>query len=317
MKKTVAVLMATCNGEKYLKQQLDSIFSQTYQNFKLYISDDCSEDATIKIVQTYTDRYPEKITYTINEKNRGFVKNFEKLLSDCQEEYIALADQDDIWQPNKLELLMNAVLQLEALRQNSACLIHSDLSLIDQDGNQLHQSYFQFRHYKLKNSKDLGHILGPCGVMGNTLLLNKKLKKIVLPFPEQLDVHDYWIALHAELFGQRKTLHTQLVHYRIHNENSSNNAKTLRRNRKNKYFHRDFKLPYLETNRKYFLKLLLPKITNQKDSKTLKAFLKYLDFNHPGFLLYYHLIRYSLVKRDIIYRIKLLFKILLTKRYDA
>jgi len=317
MKKTVAVLMATYNGEKYIRQQLDSIFSQTYQNFQLYISDDCSTDATIEIIQTYVDRYPEKITYTVNESNRGFVENFENLLYTCSEEYIALADQDDVWLNTKLEILMDAMSELEVAKPDLASLVHSDLSLIDQNGNTLHKSYFQFRNYKLKSSKDLGHILGPCSVMGNTLLINKRLKKMVLPFPDTLDVHDYWIAIHAEIFGQRRTLHTQLVKYRIHSDNYSNNTESLHCNNKKKYFSRDIRLPYMQTNRKSFLPLLLAKTTNQNDRKSIEAFLEYLDFHAPRLKMYYNLIKYSLVKRDAVFRVKLLFKILFTKRYDA
>jgi len=317
MEKTVAVLMATYNGEKYLGQQLDSILCQTYRNFQLYISDDCSTDATRNVIQTYVERYPEKITYTVNKNNRGFVKNFENLLYDCCEEYIAFADQDDIWQSNKLEILMDAMSELESSKPDSASLVHSDLSLIDQDDNTLHKSYFQFRKYKLKSSQDIGHILGPCGVMGNTLLINKKLKEIVLPFPDTLDVHDYWIAIHAELFGQRKTLHTQLVQYRIHSDNCSNNIKSLHTHNKKKYFSRDIQLPYMQTNRSSFLPLILEKTTNKNDRRSIEAFLEYLNFQSPRLKIYCNLIKYTLVKRDTIFRVKLLFKILLTKRYDA
>lgn len=312
---TVAILMATYNGEKYLAKQLDSLFSQTYQNFKIYVSDDCSQDTTLQILKRYTAAYPEKIIYTDNQENVGYVKNFEKLLYTCQEKYIALSDQDDIWEHNKLELLVGAMLKLEELHQHTACLVHSDLSLIDQNGTLICESYFKFRNYDLRKGKDLGHILGPCGVMGNALMMNRTLKNMLLPFPEKLDVHDYWIALHAELFGVRQTLSQQLVQYRIHNENHSNNKKVLLSDKKKSIFCRDIKLPYMDTNRKYFLEMLLPKVTNQNDRKIIEAFLQYLNFNHPKVVLFFYLIKYSLIKRDMKYRATLFFKMLLTKRY--
>ncbi len=318
MKDTVAILMATYNGEKYLRQQLDSLLEQTYQDFTIYISDDCSADETVAIIQEYSSHFPEKIVYISNEQNCGLVNNFEKLLNACDEEYMAFCDQDDIWHSKKLEVLMDAIVQMKQRHPNAALLVHSDLCLIDQDGKIVHNSYFQFRKYKLKQSKDIGHILGPCGVMGNTMLINKELKELALPFPAYLDIHDYWIALQAELFGKRKTLHTQLVKYRIHNNNYSNNTKSLlRKINKIKYLKRNTHLPYMQTNRRVFLLQILPKVTDKNDRKTVEVFLEYLNFNTPKLKIYYNLIKHSLVKRDLLFRIKLLFKILLTKRYNV
>lgn len=311
---TVAILIATYNGEKFLKQQLDSILQQTYQNFKIYVCDDNSSDSTSKILKEYQLTYSDKITYNINAKNIGFIKNFENLIKGCTEKYIALSDQDDIWIETKLEIQMNELLSLEALKA-SAYLIHSDLSVIDKNNNLTHNSYFKYRGYKLNNTKDFGHILGPSGVMGNTILFNNALKKIVLPFPAKLDVHDYWIGINCELFGVRKTIDLQLVKYRIHDSNSSNSINNLSK-KKSLYLDRDIRLPNLETNRKYFLPELYKNIESVNDTKILTAYLKYLNFNQNRLLTYRELIKYSLVKRSYLFRIKLFFKILFTNRYQ-
>ena len=309
----IAVLLATYNGELFLKQQLDSILSQTYKNFKIYISDDNSTDKTEEILVTYKAHYPDQIFYFVNNTNLGFVKNFEKLLQSSKNNYIAFCDQDDIWQENKLEVEMAVMLKLEAFNPKRACLVHSDLIMINENAEVIYNSYFRYRKYKLKNSKDLGHILGPCGVMGNTMLINKKLRDLVLPFPETLDVHDYWIAVNCELFGLRKTIFEPLVQYRIHNDNSSNSKKRLANSFLN--FSRDIKLPNLDTNRKIFLTPLSTKITSVSDRVVFDAYLEYLKFQKNRFVLYVNLLKYSLVKRDTFFRIKLFFKMYFTKRY--
>jgi len=312
---TVAVLMTTYNGEKFLKQQLDSILSQTYQNYKLYISDDNSSDSTVQIISKYQNNHPDKIFYKVNQNNIGFVENFENLIAQSDENYMALSDQDDIWRSDKLELEMQEMLAFEKVDKNRAYLVHSDLSMIDEKGKLLNSSYFKYRNYSLKNTKDLGHILGPCGVMGNTLLLNKKLKNLILPFPDNLDVHDYWIALNCELFGTRKTLNTPLVQYRIHQNNSSNSTNILTKNSFLK-LNRDIKLPNIETNREYFLIDLYKKIENEDDLKILDAYMDYLELKKSRVGIYFNLIKYSLVKRDTLFRIKLFMKIVVSNRYN-
>ena len=165
-KPLIAICLASYNGEKYIAAQLESIFTQNYQNFKLYIADDRSADNTVAIIKSFQDRFADKIELTVNDTQLGVVKNFETLLSHCEEAYIALADQDDIWEENKLALQIEAMLQLEKQSGTKACLIHSDLSMMDENAKRLADSYFLFRRYRLNQEKDLGHILGPSGVLG-------------------------------------------------------------------------------------------------------------------------------------------------------
>ena len=315
-KPLVAVLLTTYNGEAYLQQQLESLFAQSYTNFKIYISDDNSSDSTLEILKSFYAKYPDRLTYRSNPQNIGVVKNFEKLLLECREPYIALSDQDDIWLPQKLQKQIDAMLELEKHHSDKPLLVHSDLRVVDNKLRVINDSYFKMRHYKLKEQKDLGHILGPSGIMGNTLLINQELKKRVLPFPDTLDVHDYWIGLQCELFGKRKTLFEPLVLYRIHQNNTSNSTARLTREKNfRKLLSRDKKLPNLETNRKIFLKELLSNVENEQDKKTLHAYLEYLQLKKSRLKLFYKLIKYSLIKRDFSTRIKIFLKILYTNEY--
>lgn len=104
----ISIAMATYNGEKYLREQLDSILVQTISDFELIICDDCSNDSTRKILSEYAKK-DSRIKVIFNEQNLGFVKNFEKTISFCNGEYIAFSDQDDIWLPNHLEVLLSEI----------------------------------------------------------------------------------------------------------------------------------------------------------------------------------------------------------------
>jgi len=181
----LSVLLASYNGERYIEEQLKSIAAQTYTDFQLIICDDNSQDETVRIIEKFRAKHPRIVLHQ-NTTTLGYVKNFEKLIGLCHTPYMALCDQDDIWKPDKLEKQMQYMHMTEAENKTVPVLIHSDLSVHNANGTQLHPSYFAYRGYALGSKKDLGHILGPCGVMGNTILFNQALKKLILPFPPML-----------------------------------------------------------------------------------------------------------------------------------
>lgn len=101
MEEQIDILMATYNGEKYLKEQIESILNQTYKNIRLVISDDCSKDRTRKILKQYEQ--DKRIEVHYHEKNQGYIKNFEYLLKQVKNDIYMLSDQDDVWLPEKVE----------------------------------------------------------------------------------------------------------------------------------------------------------------------------------------------------------------------
>jgi glycosyltransferase involved in cell wall biosynthesis len=101
--KTIGTVIATYNGEKYLEEQLDSIVNQSLKLDKIIVVDDCSIDGTISIIAKYKEKYPEMIIFEQNERNLGHKRTFERGISMCKTDYIALSDQDDIWEPHKIE----------------------------------------------------------------------------------------------------------------------------------------------------------------------------------------------------------------------
>ncbi len=314
MNPTVAVLMATYNGEKYLREQLDSILSQSYKNIKIYIGDDASKDSTSKILETYQKQFPEKISYVINKSNLGVVKNFEQLIQNCQEPYIALADQDDIWKVNKLELSLK---KLQTIENSGPAMVHSDLTMVDISCKLLKSSFFDFRKIKFSQDRSINKIISHNGVMGCTILFNQALKEKLLPFPEKLDTHDYWIALVNETIGKRYTIEESLIQYRIHENNTSNNIKKLQRKKGvlSKFFNTDC-LPFIGLHREYVIDELMERFgesLNAKERNTISAFRDYLKQRKNPILIFYNLVKYNLIREDFSYRLKIFIKLIQKK----
>lgn len=314
----LSIAMTTYNGEDFLVQQIDSILNQTYQNFELIICDDCSTDNTISIIKRYINKHAN-IKLFQNTVQLGSVKNFEQAIRLSKGEYIALSDQDDIWRTDKLQIEMKYIKTLEEQYTAIPLMVHSDLSMIDENNVHIASSYFKFKNYTLEEKKDLSHILGPCGVMGNTILMNRLLKDHILPFPPSLAVHDYWIALINELYGKRSTLHQPLVAYRIHQKNLSNSQQHIKVTLLSKFKRSltlDFSLPYMEIEREKVLHYLLDNYLISKNDKILiHKFISYLEHKENRLSTFFTLIHNKFVKKGFWYRYELLIKLLFTRRY--
>ena len=137
MNKTVSILLPTYNGEKYLKEQIESILNQTYKDIKLVISDDCSSDNTVNILKQY-EQQDSRIELYIQPKNMGVVKEIEFLLQKVETPFYMLADQDDYWLPEKVEK------SLETLIKNNADLVFGDLEVVDENLNTIYPSFGDF-----------------------------------------------------------------------------------------------------------------------------------------------------------------------------
>lgn len=290
----VAILLPVYNGERYLSSQLDSIFNQTYKNIVLYILDDYSGDSSTTIIKSYMKRY-KNIKFSQNRSNKGVVKSFEILLNQAQENYIMFCDQDDIWIKDKIKIQIDHILKHD---QRSALLVHSDLSMIDQNAAPIQQSYFKYKNYNLSDHKDLAHIITRCGVMGNTILINKTLKDMVLPFPVDIPMHDFWIALVAETKGKRITIKKPLVNYRIHSSNTSNkkeNFDTIYKLRR--FLKLGFGLPYIE--KKSAIEAILKYDLKKDDKIVLDIVYQYLLGSNYTLSLLLKLYKYKLIKPSL------------------
>lgn len=224
----ISIAMATYNGEKYLCEQLDSILNQTCTDFELIICDDCSQDSTVAILREYGEK-DSRIQLHINEKNLGFKKNFEKAIKLCQGEYIALADQDDIWTPNHLEVLLEKL--------GDCCLVCSNAQFIDSDGLLLGGAVKPESVYIAdKGNGQFLQLLHGNFVQGCTSLFKRELVSSLFPIPEEFKMHDYWIGLIATIKSGINYVPEKLVNYRVHSNNASEPKQVTRWMRILEYF---------------------------------------------------------------------------------
>lgn len=218
----IDILMATYNGENYLKEQIDSILNQTHQDFRLLISDDCSQDGTRQILKEYVEK-DNRVVVFLQTKNLGVVKNFEYLMEKVENEYFMFSDQDDIWQNDKIKR------SIEQIIKTNSDLVYSDLEVVNQDLDVLYQSYWKLKGFekKVKKYNDFKSLYLNNFVTGCTMLVKSKWLEKILPLPHKSKyiLHDYWTALVVSKFGKMTYLDQPLVKYRQHFGNNIGSKK--------------------------------------------------------------------------------------------
>ncbi len=219
----IDILLATYNGEKYLKEQIESILNQTHTNFRLIISDDCSKDSTRDIIREYAKK-DKRIKYYFQDRNLGYVKNFEFLLSTVQNEVYALSDQDDVWEIEKIEKY------LEKMKLEDADLVFGDLEIVNENLETINKSFNTYMNLKRKIKKCKNYemlYLYNC-VTGCTILAKSKLLEKILPIPTNTKhiCHDYWIALITSVHGKIAYVEQPYIKYRQHGDNQVGIKKT-------------------------------------------------------------------------------------------
>ena len=218
-KPLISILMAVYEPRMdWLRQQLVSLNEQTYPNLRLYIRDDCSPTVPYEQIQSCVrdciTRFPYVITR--NERNLGSNATFELLTKEAEGDLFAYCDQDDVWLPEKLTVLQ------EAMERERAVLAYSDVSAVDDEGKLLARSLRELRpRLAYLEGSDLAPKLffRNC-VAGCAMLVNSNIAKRAIPFPRQT-VCDHWIALLAATEGTIAFVPDQLVRYRQHKRNQT------------------------------------------------------------------------------------------------
>ncbi|MBP3234736.1 MAG: glycosyltransferase family 2 protein [Eubacterium sp.] len=210
----VHIMMATYNGEKFIKEQIDSIINQTYQDWMLYISDDCSTDDTVNIIDDYCRQYPDKIVLLNRDKKLGGAKqNFLYLFDICPKaELYMFTDQDDVWLPEKAEKLVKKYDEVHT----ENCLVYCDLKVVDSDLNTKSESFITDIHYS--NKKEF--ILMNNYVPGCVMLIDDYLREAIGILPRQCFMHDWWIVMYSTFFGNIFKVDESLHLYRQHSNNT-------------------------------------------------------------------------------------------------
>ena len=202
----ISLAMATYNGAKYIREQMNSILSQTLKPDEIIVVDDCSADETVAILHEYKTRCNIKVY--VNSENCGVNRNFEKAISLAEGDYIFISDQDDIWFPEKIKTTYEKLLEIE--KGGPACV--SSMAL-DVDAN----LNVQVQNKKTKDAEYEMALYGN-GSQGCSLAFNKKLKDIVLPLSDKF-IYDHYVGVFSCFLGERYTIGTPLMYYRHHGNN--------------------------------------------------------------------------------------------------
>ncbi len=213
MEEKIDIILATYKTNlEYLKQQLDSILNQSYKNFKLIISDDNSEnEELIDMLKSY-EKSDNRIELYLNTENKGYIKNFEFLLTKTTANYIMFSDHDDFWYPDKLEE------SLKKIKENNVDLVYVNAKQIDGNGKVLENDYFKYKNVPLIN-KHSKLAISRCIGIGCSYIFTKDVKKKMLPYSQTVIAHDWLASFIADEGKGLLYIDKPLFDYRLHETN--------------------------------------------------------------------------------------------------
>lgn len=216
----VAILLATYQGERFLEEQIDSLFEQTYKNWKLYIHDDGSDDKTVEILQRYKEQYPEQIVLLDGNITGGPKTNFLYMMKQVESAYYMCCDQDDIWLPEKIEKTYNQMKSLET-DVDIPCLVFTELKIVNEDLEVISDTMSRYQKLDCVNT-NLHRMLMQNVVTGCTMMLNRKLRDMVIQYKDikNIIMHDWWASIIAAEFGKIKFIEEPTILYRQHDDNN-------------------------------------------------------------------------------------------------
>lgn len=213
----ITVLLAVYNGEKYLKEQIESILNQSVNDVKIIIRDDGSTDNSAEMISFYCNEYPDKISCIEGLPTGSAIGNFSHLLKNCDSEYIMFCDQDDVWLETKIEKTL-AAMKLAEQTKDKPVLVHTDLKVVDQKLNEIAPSFFDFQKL-IQDDITLPKLLVQNYVTGCTVMINRALKEKCGDIPKECIMHDWWLALVAVMFGELVCVNEATMLYRQHADN--------------------------------------------------------------------------------------------------
>ena len=226
---SVAIVMATYNGEQFISEQINSIITQTYKDWKLLIHDDGSTDNTVEIISQFIKTEPRIHLVNDGLKFHNSTANFIHLLKLIPNDfnYICLCDQDDVWEPNKIELCLEEIEKIPG-KENKPVCISTDLSLINQEGMEFEPSFWRYSNMNLNSNYNF--LMLENTATGCTMLFNRKVLDYIFTLSNEeilkIIQHDWYIALICASDGVYKQLPIQTMRYRQHSNNVVGARKT-------------------------------------------------------------------------------------------
>lgn len=217
MKNQVHIVMATYNGEKYVREQMDSLLAQTHKQLTIEVCDDGSTDGTVAIIREYEAR-DERVRLHVNTQNLGYVKNFLEGVKRCPAPYVMLCDQDDIWQEDKVEQTLLAMQEAEKEMPEKPVLVFTDAECFDSETNEMSGFFHETSHLDVKKV-DTAHLFMENKCIGCTMMMNRAVLPYLEELPEEIRVHDWWLALICSHFGAIRYVPKATLRYRQHEGN--------------------------------------------------------------------------------------------------
>ncbi len=246
MRETIGVVIGTFNGEHFIKEQIGSILNQTLKPNLIVVVDDKSTDKTPEIVKNYSLKY-NNIKFYQNERNIGWIRNFEQGISLCNTDYIALSDQDDIWFPNKLEKCFQ---KMSSVCNSGLCYHNSEL--IYEDGKRLGTTLWELSDLNYPMSKREARLIianTQTPISGFTMFFHSDLKEHILPIPgERYCPHDWWICAVSFFLYNPVYLESPLSYYRMHPKQASGANACMLKNTKYEIKKKVFDLDRIRRN---------------------------------------------------------------------
>jgi len=217
----ISVCMATYNGAKYLQEQVASILEQLGPHDELVVVDDDSRDETVEMLRQFAD--PRIVVYP-NDRNRGHVYSFSRVLSLARNDLIVMTDQDDIWIEGRLERMKRALLDSGRL------LVSSNSAFIDSTGQPTGydcegvRAELSARHV----ANIVSIFVGRRRYYGCAMAMHRRLNDLILPMPAYVESHDLWIAVAANMAGSNLHMEENTLLRRLHGHNASVLKRPLR-----------------------------------------------------------------------------------------
>lgn len=215
----IAILLSTYNSVSYLKEQLNSIISQTYTKWELYIHDDRSNDGTIAIINSYVEQ-DNRIHLMKDNLRRGAAGSFMWLLENTEADFYMFCDHDDIWLPQKIEITLKQMLSYSSKQESTPIIVATDAKVVNAKLDIIHSSFWHYCHTRVKYFSDKYFYLFYNNIPGCCMMFNDAAKKVALPYHEGSFIHDSWVIVSC-LFnhGIIIPIHQSQMLYRQHSNN--------------------------------------------------------------------------------------------------
>lgn len=216
----VEILLPTYNGGNYITALLESLCNQTFVDFTLLTRDDGSNDDTIDRMEAFYSRLRIVRVENSGRTNLGVIQGFELLITHSTAELLFFCDQDDLWNSEKCERMVNHYLENKSRYGMTPMLLFSDCELIDDNDTPAGNSFLSAINVNTSSLSDPYYITMKNPAPGCSMAANRDLAVASVPFPTGIFMHDWWMILDASLRGRVIFIDERLVRYRVHSTNT-------------------------------------------------------------------------------------------------